>query len=157
MKKQLGLLGVSVLICMIGCFGGCEQLGEQLGMKPDHVTVNVMVAVYVRLVDADNIPVSTSVDGVSMFIEMTRQGTDRLVFDRIVQGGLCQATGSYTMSKGQWINCTASIQKSYQGFFPVGPVSTRLTWDTVNASTNVVDVYNWYPELTITMKKQSII
>ena len=133
------------------CFSGCEEIG----MKPDSVTVNVMAAVYVKMVDAENKEMTISVDGISVFIEMMKQGRDRLVFDRIVQGGLCQATGSYTLSKGEWINCTATVQGSYMGFYPVAPASALLSWDTVNASVNFGGMYHWYPEMIITMKKGS--
>jgi len=148
MRKQVGIIGIGVLLIML-CFSGCEELGT----KPDSVTVNLMAAVYVKLVDADNKEMTISVDGISVFIEMTKQGYDRLIFDRIVQGGLCQATGSYELTKGQWINCTATIQGGYQGYYPVAPASAMLTWDTVNASVNYGAMYQWYPKLTIMMKK----
>ena len=148
MQKLVGIMGLSVLFITL-CFSGCDELGT----KPDSVTVNAMAAVYVKMVDADNNEMDIGVDGVSVFIEMTRQGNDRLIFDRIVQGGLCQATGSYVLSKGEWINCTATIRGGYQGFYPVAPASALLSWDTVNASVNFGAMYQWYPKLTITMKK----
>ena len=142
-------MGISVLLIML-CFSGCDELGT----KPDSVTVNVMAAVSVKMVDADNKEMEISVDGISVFVEMTKQGDDRLIFDRIVQGGLCQATGSYVLSKGEWINCTATVQGGYQGYYPVAPASAMLTWDMVNASVNFGAMYHWYPELTIAMKKR---
>jgi hypothetical protein len=148
MRKQVGVLGIGVLLITL-CFSGCDELGT----KPDSVTVNVMAAISVKMVDADNKEVEISVDGVSVFIEMTKQGRDRLIFDRIMQGGLCQATGSFVLSKGEWINCTATVQGGYQGYYPVAPASVKLSWDTVNASVNFGAMYHWYPELTITMKK----
>jgi len=149
MRKQVEIIGIGVLLITL-CFGGCEDLQ----MKSDHITVNAMAAVYVKMVDADNKEMTISVDGVSVFIEMTKQGDDRLIFDRIVQGGLCQATGSYELTKGQWINCTATVQGGYQGYYPVAPATALLTWDTVNASVNFGAMYQWYPKLTITMKKR---
>jgi hypothetical protein len=148
MRKQMGIVGIGVLLITL-CFSGCDELGT----KPDSVTVNAMAAVYVKMVDADNKEMTISVDGISVFIEMTKQGRDRLIFDRIVQGGLCQATGSFELSKGEWINCTATVQGGYQGYYPVTPATALLTWDTVNASTNFGAMYQWYPKLTITMKK----
>ena len=148
MRKLVGMVGIGVLLFML-CFSGCEELGT----KPDSVTVNAMAAAFVKLVDANNTMMNISVDGISVSFEMTKQGGDRLVFDRIVQGGLCQATGSYVLSKGEWINCTATVQGGYQGYYPVTPATALLTWDTVNASTNFGAMYHWYPELTITMKK----
>jgi hypothetical protein len=152
MRKQMGIVGIAVLLVTL-CFSGCEELGT----KPDSVTVNAMAAVYVKMVDAENNEINISVDGVSVFIEMTKQGRDRLIFDRIVQGGLCQATGSFVLSKGEWINCTATVQGGYQGFYPVAPASAQLSWDTVNASVNFGAMYHWYPELIIVMKKGSTI
>jgi hypothetical protein len=148
MRKQMGIVGISMLLIVL-CFSGCDEIGT----KPDSVTVNVMAAAYVKMVDADNTMMNISVDGISVSFEMTKKGDDRLVFDRIVQGGLCQATCSYTLSKGEWINCTATVQGGYQGYYPVAPVSVHLSWDTVNASRNFGAMYHWYPELTITMKK----
>jgi len=148
MRKLVGIMGISFLFITL-CFSGCEEIGT----KPDSVTVNAMAAVYVKMVDAENKEMTISVDGVSVFIEMTKQGDDRLIFDRIVQGGLCQATGSYELTKGQWINCTATVQGGYQGYYPVAPATALLTWDTVNASVNFGAMYQWYPKLTITMKK----
>jgi len=148
MRKQVGIMGIGVLLITL-CFSGCEEIGT----KPDSVTVNVMPTVYVKMVDADNKEMDISVDGISVFIEMTKQGRDRLIFDRIVQGGLCQATGSYKLTKSQWINCTATVQGGYQDYYPVVPATALLTWDTVNASVNFGAMYHWYPELTITMKK----
>jgi hypothetical protein len=148
MRKLVGMVGIGVLLFML-CFSGCEELGT----KPDSVTVNAMAAAFVKLVDANNTMMNISVDGISVSFEMTKQGGDRLVFDRIVQGGLCQATGSFELSKGDWINCTATVQGSYMGYYPVAPASALLSWDTVNASVNFGAMYHWYPELIITMKK----
>jgi hypothetical protein len=149
MRKQLAIMGICVLLITL-CFSGCEELQ----MKSDHITVNAMAAIHVKMVDANNKEMDISVEGVSVFIEMTKQGRDRLIFDRIVQGGLCQATGSFELSKGEWINCTATVQGSYRGYYPVASASARLTWDTVNASVNFGNMYHWYPEMTITMKER---
>jgi hypothetical protein len=148
MQKLAGVMGVGLLLISL-CCSGCEELQ----MKSDHVTVNVMAAISVKVVDADNRELNVNVDGMSVFIEMTKQGRDRLVFDRIIQAGLCQATGTFEMTKGQWINCTATVQGSYMGYYAVAPVTAMLSWDTVNASVNFGAMYHWYPELTITMKK----
>lgn len=150
MRRSGTVMGIGLLLVLVWC-SGCEELGT----KPDVVTVNVMAAIYVKLVDSHNNEVKMSADGVSVFIEMTKQGEGRLIFDRVVQQGLCQATGSYRMSKGEWINCTALVKDSFMGFSAVAPASALLSWATVNASVSLVDVYHWYPELTITMKQES--
>ncbi len=148
MKKSVRILGVSMLLILL-CCGGCEEFQT----KADHVTVNVMAVISAKMVDADNKEQNINVDGMSVFIEMTKQGHDRLVFDRIIQGGLCQATGTFEIMKGQWINFSATVQGSYMGYYAVAPVTAMLSWDTVNASVNFGGMYHWYPELTITMKK----
>jgi len=150
MIKQLGTLGLSMLFITL-CFSGCEDLGK----KSDHITVNVMVAVFVNIVDAQNNKMAISVEGIHVFIAMTKTGGDRLIFDRIVQGGLCQATGVIDLYKGQWINCTATVQDGYMGYYPVAPASSLLSWDTVNASDNFGNMYSWYPKQTIILKNGS--
>jgi hypothetical protein len=149
MRKLVGIIGIGMLLITL-CFGGCDELQ----MKSDHVTVNAMAAIYVNMVDENNNKMTTSVDGVTVYIEMTRQGRDRLIFDRLVQGGLCQATGSYDLSEGQWINCTATVQGNYMGYYPLSPATATLSWDTVNAQVNYGAMYHWYPKLTIIMKKR---
>ena len=149
MRRWIGIIGISTLLVTL-CFSGCDKLGT----NPDTVTVNVMAAVYVRFVDADNHEVSLSADGVKVSVEMTKQGHDRLVFSRIVQQGLCQATGSYAMTKGESITCTATIEDSFMGYITVSPATAQLSWATVNASANFGSMYHWYPEMTITMKKE---
>jgi hypothetical protein len=135
------------------CFSGCDELGT----KPDSVTVNVMTTIYVRLVDAENHEVNMNVDSVAVFIEMTKQGHDRLIFNRLTQGSQCQVTGSYAMSAGESITVTATIDDSYMGYTSVGPATAQLSWTTVNSSANFGAMYHWYPELTITMKKDSLV
>ena len=149
MRKQAGIIGISVLLITL-CFSGCEDLGT----KPDSVTVNVMASIYVKMIDADNKEININITGMSVFVEMTKQNRDRLIFDRIVQDGYCQATGSYKLSKGEWINCTATVQGGYMGYYPVSPATAMLSWDTVNASVNFGAMYHWYPKLIITMKKR---
>jgi len=153
MRKQLAVMGIGLLFIII-CFSGCNQL---LSTKPDHITVNTMVAVYVTIVDTNNNILNISTDGIPMTIIMTRNGDNQLVFQRIVQNGLCQATGVIDLSKGEYIECTATVQSGYNNYYPVAPGYVKLTWDTVNASTNFGDMYSWYPHITIQLKKGSAI
>lgn len=150
MRLRSGIIGACILLVIL-CFSGCEQLET----NTETVTVNVMAAVYVRFVDEENHEVSMSADGVTVSIEMAKQDQNRLVFSRIVQQGLCQATGSYTMNTGESITCTATIENSFMGYTTVSPVTAQLLWSTVSASANFGSMYHWYPELTITMKKGS--
>jgi hypothetical protein len=151
MKKQWMIIGTCALLVSMG-LSGCDQL---LSTKPNHVTVNVMVAVYVTMLDEHNNIVNISTNGIPVTIIMTKNGGDQLVFQRIVQGGLCQATGVIDLSKGQYIECNATVQGGYDNYYPVAPGYAKLTWDTVNASTNYGDMYSWYPHLTIDMKQQA--
>ena len=49
---------------------GCEQFF----MKSDHVKVNVMVAVFINVVDENYNPVNISLDGVKVKIEVSKNG-----------------------------------------------------------------------------------
>ena len=149
MKKQKVMIGI-FLVLMSLCISGCDQL---LGNHPDHVTVNVMVAVYITMIDAHNQVVDIKTNGLPVTIFMTKNGGDQRVFERIMQGGLCQATGVIELSKGQYIECNVTCKSGYDNFYQVAPGYAKLTWDTVNSSTNFGDMYNWYPHITIQMKQ----
>ncbi|MBN1861267.1 MAG: hypothetical protein JW840_07395 [Candidatus Thermoplasmatota archaeon] len=150
MRRQLRIIIPCVLL-LIFCCAGCEQLM----MKQDKVTVNIMLAVSMNVLDADNRPVEASVvDGVKVTTEIQRNGKDRLVFDRVVQNGACQATASFEISQGQFITCTATLQSGYGDYQPVTPGTVTLTWETVNASKNYGGIYNWYPTITLQMKSE---
>jgi hypothetical protein len=138
-----------VLLCLIVWFSGCEKLIT----KPDAITVNVMTAVWVSLIDEQNNPIQKDVDAVAVIIEITKNKKDRLVFERIIQNNLCQATASFVLSEGHFIECTATVQGGYQGFYPVAPGVATLSWETAIASVNMGGVYNWHPDIFIYMKQ----
>jgi hypothetical protein len=142
MRRLLGIIGVCVLF-LSAWFSGCEQ-------SPNHITVNVMVAVYVNPIDTPG--TTTLVDGSKVTIIMTRNGGNQLIFDRIVQNGLCQATGVIDLYKGQEIEVNVTAQ-SYGGYSPVGPGTATLTWETASSSTNYGNMYDWYPHISILMKR----
>jgi hypothetical protein len=152
MRKQLAIMGICVLSITL-CFSGCEKIG----MKSDHITVNIMAAVFVKIVDANNTIMNISVDGISVTIKMIKNGADQLAFERIVQNGLCQATGVFDLYKDQFIECNATVQSGYNNYYPVGPGSAMLTWETVNGSANSGNMYNWYPHIFLYMKNGSAI
>jgi hypothetical protein len=147
MKKHIVMLGISLVLLSL-CVSGCDKL---LSNHPDHITVNVMVAVYITMLDAQHNIVNVSPNGLAVTIIMTKNGGDQLVFERIMQGGLCQATGVIQLSKGQYIECNATVKGGYQNYYPIGPGYVKLTWDMANASTNYGDMYSWYPHITIQM------
>jgi hypothetical protein len=147
MRNQVRVIGLGVLLVTL-CLSGCSEFET----KTNQITVNVMAAVTVNMVDTNNNIIPNGADGVSVHIEMVNSGGQRLFFDRIVQGGLCQATGVIDFSKGQRINCSAAIQGSYQGFSPVGPDYEILSWDAVNGSQNIGGMYDWYPKLVIILR-----
>jgi hypothetical protein len=130
MKQQWAMIGMCLLLLTMG-MSGCDQL---LKKNQDHITVNVMVAVYITMLDANN----------------------QLVFQRIMQGGLCQATGVIELSKGQYIDCTVTLPNSLDTYRQVAPGYAKLTWDTVNATTNFGDMYDWYPHITVQMKQAAL-
>jgi hypothetical protein len=142
------LIGIGMLFLTL-CFNGCEQLI----MKPDHISVNIMVAVNMQFLDANNNIIQKSTDGLTVTIEITKNGYDRLVFERIMQNGLCQATGDFQLSKDDYIECTANIKDEQNVYNQVFQGYAKLTWETVDASTNFGGVYNWYPKMTVTLKE----
>jgi hypothetical protein len=142
------LIGIGMLFLTL-CFSGCEQLI----MKPDHISVNIMVAVNMQFLDANNNIIQKSTDGLTVTIEITKNGYDRLVFERIMQNGLCQATGDFQLSKDDYIECTANIKDEQNVYNQVFQGYAKLTWETVDASTNFGGVYNWYPKMTVTLKE----
>jgi len=152
MKKQRAMIIGTCFLLISLCVSGCDQL---VSTKPSHITVNVMVAVYITMLDAHHNIVNITPNGLPVTIIMTKNGGDQLVFQRIMQGGLCQATGVIELSKDQFIECNATVQGSYDTYYPVASGYAKLTWDTVNASTNFGDMYSWYPHLTIQMIQAS--
>jgi hypothetical protein len=149
MKKHLVMLGISLILLSL-CVSGCDQLFRK---NQDHITVNVMVAVYITMIDAHNQVVDVTPNGLPVTIFMTKSGGNQLVFQRVMQGGLCQATGVIELSKGQYIECDVTLPNSYDNYYQVAPGYAKLTWDTVNASTNFENMYSWYPHITIQMKQ----
>jgi len=122
-------------------------------MKQDRISVNIMVAVNIQFLDVDNNVVQKTTDGLKVNIEIVKNGRDRLVFERIMQNGLCQATGDFELTEGSYIECNASIKDENRLYHQVFPGYAKLTWDTVNSSTNFGGVYNWYPKILITVKE----
>ena len=151
MKKHVIILGVSLMLLSV-YVSGCDKL---LRSNPDHVTVNIMVAVYITMLDAQNHVVNATTDGMEVVIGITRDGADWNPFTRIMQNGLCQATGVMELSKGQYFEVNATVPHQFREYRMITPGYAKLTWDTVNASDIYGDIYNWYPHVTITMKQQS--
>lgn len=151
MKKQWMLIGTCFLLISTS-LSGCDML---LTPKPDHITVNIMVAVYVTMLDTQNNIVNVTTDGMEVTIIVTRNGNDPNLFTRLMQNGLCQATAVMDLAKGQYFECNATIKAQYGKYRMTAPGYAKLTWDTVNASENYGDLYNWYPHLTVQMKQQS--
>ena len=150
MNNRLVVLGISLVLCTL-CVSGCDKLPRN---TPSHITVNIMAAVYITTIDAHDQAVNVTTDALPVTIVMTKNGGDQLVFQRVMQGGLCQATGVIDLSKGQYIECTVTCQSGYNNFYQVAPGYAKLSWDAVNSSENYGDMYSWYPHLTITMKQQ---
>ncbi len=146
--QHIMIVGIGLLFLSLS-YSGCQEIL----MKPDYILVNIMVAVYVRLVDANNNALPNNPDGSKVSIEMTKAKGDRLVFERIVQNGLCQATGNFNINEGQFIECVVTFEGNYQGYSPVSTGYALLKWEEANASQNLQGIYHWYPEITITLKK----
>jgi hypothetical protein len=147
-RKKTVVVGVGLLILLVW-FNGCDQLV----VKPEHFSVNIMVAVSIQYVDAHNALIQKNTDGMTITIEITRNGQNRLVFERIMQNGLCQATGDFELSKGGYIECTANVKDDNHVYNQITQGYAKLVWETVNASTNFGGVYNWYPKLIILLQE----
>jgi hypothetical protein len=143
------LVVVLGLLLFTFSFSGCDQMI----MKPDHISVNIMVAVYVQYVDAHQTSIQKNTDGMTITIQITKNTQDRLVYERIMQNGVCQATGDFDLSDGQYIECTANIKDEDHQYHQALQGYAKLTWETVNASTNFGGVYNWYPKITIILNE----
>lgn len=144
------LLRISVFLILPVLFlSGCDSLRTE----KDNLTVNVMTMVTITLLDENNQQINQNIDGVAVSIEIIKNGEDRFVYDRILQKGICQATASFTLTKGQYVECKATVPKEYQGFLPITPGYALLLWETVEENANMGGVYNWYNEMTIVMKR----
>lgn len=148
-QKQTFLFILISLFFLIFSFSGCENLQPE----KDNLTVNVMTMVSITLLDENNQEIDQNIDGAAVSIEIVKNGKDRFVYDRILQKGICQATASFILTKGQYVECTALVPNGYQGFSPIAPAYSLLTWETAESSANIGGVYNWYNQMTIFMKK----
>lgn len=126
---------------------GCETLQT----KPNELTVNVMVTVFVDLFDEHGQKIIRNIDGMPMKIEIIKNGNDRFVYQRILQQGKCQATESFTLYKDQYIECRATVPDDYQVFEQTEPAYLRLNWETANTSVSMTRVYNWFADMTLTL------
>ncbi|MCX6660979.1 MAG: hypothetical protein NTY91_00335 [Euryarchaeota archaeon] len=122
-------------------------------IKPDHFSINIMVAVNMQFLDANNNIIQKNTDGMIVTIKIIKNGQDQLVFERIMQIGLCQATGDFELSDGQYIECTANIKDENHLYHQAFQGYAKLTWETVNAATNFGGVYNWYPKITVILNE----
>lgn len=147
MPRKTILLGIA-LISIILCFSGCDQLI----IKPDHISVNIMVAVNIQFLDSNNNVIQKTTDGMMVIIKIIKNGREQLVFERIMQNGLCQATGDFELSKNDYLECTANIKNEEHLYNQIFQGYAKLEWETVEASTNFGGVYNWYPKVTITSR-----
>ncbi len=148
LHKKAFIHGIGLLVLLL-CFTGCDQLI----MKPDHISINIMVAVNIVFLDANNNIIQKNTDAFPVIIVIQKNGRDRLVFERMMQNGLCQATGDFELSKGNYIECTANIKDEYHVYNQALQGYAKLSWETVNASTNFGGVYNWYPKITIILNE----
>jgi len=151
MKKQLAIMVTCVLFFTL-CLSGCEQFFS----KSDHVEVNVMLTVSINAVDGNYNPVNISLWGQLVKIEILKNAQYRMLFDRYIQNGSCQASCSYTLTEGESIECLVTFPNGFGNYYPVNTGNATLTWETAKASMNLAEVYNWYPYITIIMKQGTV-
>jgi len=149
MRKQLAIIVTYVLFLTL-CFSGCEQLL----MTSDNVDVNVMVAVFMNVVDENHNPVNISLDGAKVKIEVLHSVKGSLLFERYVQNSLCQASCSFSLTQGESIKCLA-ILNGFDNYYAVNTGNVTLTWETAQAHMELSGLYNWCPHITIIMKQGS--
>ena len=70
-----------------------------------------MVAVNILFLDANNNIIQKNTDAVTVIIVIQKSGRDRLVFERMMQNGLCQATGDFELSEENYIECHCQHQR----------------------------------------------
>jgi hypothetical protein len=150
MRKHLVIMLTCVLFLTL-CYSGCEQFLT----KSDHVEVNVMLTVSINAVDENYNPVNISLWGQLVKIEVLKNAQYRLLFDRYVQNGSCQASCSYTLNQGESIKCLATLPNGFNNYYPVNTGNVTLTWETAHANINSGGVYNWCPYITIIMMRNS--
>jgi len=147
MRKNVFIIGI-ILFLFFLFLSGCDTLRTE----KDSLTVNVMTMVTITLLDEKNQQIDQNIDGAAVSIEIIKNGQDRFVYDRILQKGICQATASFTLTKGQYVECKATVPKGYQEFVTIVPAYAMLLWETVEAGASMGGVYNWYNQMTIVMK-----
>jgi len=150
MEKKFVIIGIIAILINVG-LSGCEQFFTD----SDLVRVNVMVAVMFTVVDEEYTPLNISLDGAKVVIKVFKNGLDRMLFERIVQKGLCRATDSVQLTKGDWIQCIVIVPDGYRNCYPITNGSALLNWENAHANMNLAGVYNWYPHITITMMQYS--
>ena len=150
MRKQLAIIVTYVLFLTL-CFSGCEQLL----MTSDNVDVNVMVAVFMNVVDENHNPVNISLDGAKVKIEVLHSVKGSLLFERYVQNSLCQVSCSFSLTQGESIKCLATVPNGFNNYYPLNTGNVTLTWETAQANMDLSGVYNWCPNITIIMKQDS--
>ena len=150
MKKQLAIMIICIIFLTLN-LSGCEQFFT----KSDHVDVNVMLTVSIKAVDENYNPVNISLWGQLVKIEVLKNAQYRLLFDRYLQNGSCQASCSYTLTQGESIKCLTTVPNGFNNYYPVNTGNVTLTWETAQANMNLGGVYNWCPHITIIMKQGS--
>lgn len=129
MRKQLVIMGVCLLFLTL-CFSGCEEIG----MKPDYITVIVDVWVQVNLLSPDDKILQENVKGPQITIKMQKDRGEQFTFERNTTLGYCMAIGSFILYREQFIECTATVQGGYKDFYPLAPAYKMLSWEDVYPS-----------------------
>ena len=151
MKKQIFAIGAILLFITLN-FSGCEEIG----MKPDYITVNVFVTVYVNLYTSEDTKAEGLPENISVSIKMQKDRGEQLTFEKTTDiTGACEASGSFKLYKEQFIECTATIQGGYKDFYPLAPAYKMLSWDEVYPENDFGKTYSWYIELFVKMTNSS--
>jgi len=152
MRKQLVIMGVCLLFITL-CFSGCEELG----MKPDYITVVCVIQANVYLLDKNNNMLTERPIGLLINVEITKAGGENYNSERTVTeyGTIGVARCTFKLYKEQDIEAVLRVQGGYKDFYPVAAVHFKtLTWAEVE-SVGFGETYSWMPMFQIGLKNET--
>lgn len=152
MRKSVFSIGILLIFLTLN-FSGCEEIG----MKPDYITVIVDVWAYVNLVNPDDTILQENVKGPQMTIFMQKDRGQQFTFERNTTLGYCMAIGTFKLYREQFIECTATVQGGYKDFYPLAPAYKMLSWEDVYPSHDFGEEYTWRINLVVLMKNNTIV
>jgi hypothetical protein len=152
MKKQLVIFGVCLIIITLS-LGGCEELG----IKPDYITVICQVQGSAYLLDENDNILPERPIGLLINMEVIKAGGENYVFQEAVNvWGLVGGHCTFKLYREQDIEAIVRVQGSFKDYYPLLPTQSKtLTWEQVKAVTDFGETYSWYPMFQVGLKNYS--